>query len=206
MSDNGTANSSNGNFTPFDGVTAKIWAIAGGKGGTGKSVVTANLGIALSTLGNSVVVIDGDLGGANLHTCLNIRHPQFNLNDFLTNEKTHLRDILLDTPAKSLKLISGGSELVYTRSVCYVVHMERDTPTAPRRSVKKRTNVSVDAELLARAKDNGLSLSATLEEALRDRLRRIEQERWHEQNRESIKSYNRYVAEHGTFSDKLRSF
>ncbi|MCP4724044.1 MAG: MinD/ParA family protein [bacterium] len=122
MSDNGKENSSNGRYKPLDGVTAKIWAIAGGKGGTGKSVVTANLGIALSSMGNKVVVIDGDLGGANLHTCLSIRHPQFNLNDFLTNEKTHLRDILLDTPAKSLKLISGGSELV---GIANIQHMKK---------------------------------------------------------------------------------
>jgi len=102
----------NGNGTILNGGTANIWAVAGGKGGTGKSVISANLGIALANLGFKVVLIDGDLGGANLHTVLSIKHPQYNLNDFLTNEKTNLKDILLDTPARSLKLISGGSELV----------------------------------------------------------------------------------------------
>jgi len=101
-----------GNGVLSNGRTAKVWAIAGGKGGTGKSVVSANLGIGLAMLGKRVILIDGDLGGANLHTVLNIRHPQYNLNDFLTNEKTSLKDILLDTPARTLKLISGGSELV----------------------------------------------------------------------------------------------
>ncbi|MCJ7664955.1 MAG: P-loop NTPase, partial [Desulfobacterales bacterium] len=49
-----------------------IWAIAGGKGGIGKSFVTANLGIALCERGKKVIVVDADLGGANLHTLLGI--------------------------------------------------------------------------------------------------------------------------------------
>ncbi len=104
--------SDNGSSTVLNGVKANIWAIAGGKGGTGKSVITANLGIALASLGKKVILIDGDLGGANLHTCLNIRHPQANLNDFIVNDKKNLKDILLETPSEGLKLISGGSELV----------------------------------------------------------------------------------------------
>ncbi len=40
-----------------------IWAIAGGKGGIGKSFVTANLGIALCERGKKVIVVDADLGG-----------------------------------------------------------------------------------------------------------------------------------------------
>lgn len=108
---NGLINN-NDNGSINNGRVAKIWAIAGGKGGTGKSVMTASLGIALASVGKKVILIDCDLGGANLHTVLNIRHPQYNLNDFLTNEKTNLTDVLLDTPAKSMKLISGGSELL----------------------------------------------------------------------------------------------
>ncbi|MFC1561641.1 P-loop NTPase [candidate division KSB1 bacterium] len=109
--DNGFQNN-NGKDSVVGNNTATILAIAGGKGGTGKSVMSANLGISLANLGLRVILIDGDLGGANLHTVLNIKHPKYNLNDFLTNEKTHLKDILLDTPARTLKLISGGSELV----------------------------------------------------------------------------------------------
>lgn len=111
--------SNNGKNRLFDGLDAHIWAVAGGKGGTGKSVISANLGIGLSSAGKKVILIDGDLGGANLHTCLNIRYPQTNLNDFLTNEKSNLEDILLDTPSESLKLISGGSELVGIANVQY---------------------------------------------------------------------------------------
>lgn len=41
-----------------------IWPVAGGKGGTGKSTLTANLGLGLSLLGYKVILVDGDLGGA----------------------------------------------------------------------------------------------------------------------------------------------
>jgi flagellar biosynthesis protein FlhG len=103
----------------LNGVRAKIWAVAGGKGGTGKSVISANLGVGLASVGQQVILIDGDLGGANLHTCLNIRHPKTTLNDFLLNEKTDLKSILLDTPLKTLKLISGGSEFVGVANIEY---------------------------------------------------------------------------------------
>jgi flagellar biosynthesis protein FlhG len=44
-----------------------IWPVAGGKGGTGKSTLTANIGVGLSLLGYKVIIVDGDLGGADLH-------------------------------------------------------------------------------------------------------------------------------------------
>ncbi|MBA2406278.1 MAG: P-loop NTPase, partial [Bdellovibrionales bacterium] len=52
--------------------TKKIWAVGGGKGGVGKSLVSANVAICLALMGNKVVAVDLDLGGANLHTCLGL--------------------------------------------------------------------------------------------------------------------------------------
>ncbi len=95
-----------------DIVGKKIWAVAGGKGGTGKSVISANIGIALASLGHKVILIDADLGAPNLHTCLNIRRPSFTLNDFLNKNVPDLNSILLETPNENLKLISGGSEIL----------------------------------------------------------------------------------------------
>ena len=74
---------------------------------------------------------------------------------------------------------------------------------APR---KKPTNVSVDEALLTAAKAEGINLSQTLEEALTAKLRRLEQERWLEENREAIEHYNRRVAKYGVFSDGRRRF
>ena len=100
-------------------IDKSLWTVAGGKGGTGKSVLTANLGLGLSTLGYKTTLLDADLGGANLHTCLNIRRPSANLNDFLSKRVETLSDVLLETPNERLKLISGGSELIGIANLNY---------------------------------------------------------------------------------------
>ena len=50
----------------------RIWAVGGGKGGVGKSVITSNLAVAFARRGERCVVVDADLGGANLHTMLGV--------------------------------------------------------------------------------------------------------------------------------------
>ena len=90
----------------------KVWTMAGGKGGTGKTAMTANIGIALATMGYSIILVDADLGGANLHTILNIKRPNITLSDFINRRIDSLTEILLPTPSENLKLISGGSEMV----------------------------------------------------------------------------------------------
>jgi antitoxin CcdA len=71
---------------------------------------------------------------------------------------------------------------------------------------KKPTNVSVSGDLLAAARANKINLSQTLEEALREKLRKIEQQRWLEENREAIEEHNRFVQKYGVFSDGRRRF
>lgn len=88
----------------------KIWAIGGGKGGVGKSLVTSNLAICLSLLGMKVVIIDMDLGGANLHTCLGIPIPEKTLSDYFAKSQTKLTDLLTPTLLPNLKLISGAQD------------------------------------------------------------------------------------------------
>ena len=73
----------------------KIWAIGGGKGGVGKSLVTANLSICLSLMGYKVVAIDLDLGGANLHTCLGVPIPEKTLSDYLSKIRNLDADFVL---------------------------------------------------------------------------------------------------------------
>ena len=53
----------------------QIWSVGGGKGGIGKSLIAASLGWQLARMGQRVVVVDADLGGANLHTCLGLPAP-----------------------------------------------------------------------------------------------------------------------------------
>ncbi len=97
-------------FQPQDKPAPKrtVYAVGGGKGGVGKTVLTASLGIGLAALGNQVVIVDADLGGANLHTCMGILEPEFTFYHFYTLQKDTLADILLDTPVENLKLISGA--------------------------------------------------------------------------------------------------
>ena len=97
----------------------KVWTFAGGKGGTGKTAMTANIGIALATMGYRIILVDADLGGANLHTILNIKRPQFTLSDFINRRVESLNDILLETPSQNLMLISGGSEMVGLANLPY---------------------------------------------------------------------------------------
>lgn len=88
----------------------KIWAIGGGKGGVGKSLATANIGICLALMGYKVVAIDLDLGGANLHTCLGVPIPEKTLSDYLTKKVSSLADLQTATPLSNMTLISGAQD------------------------------------------------------------------------------------------------
>lgn len=90
--------------------TKKIWAIGGGKGGVGKSLVSANVAICLALMGHKVVAVDLDLGGANLHTCLGLPIPQTTLSDFVSKRVTNFEDLLVPTPITNLKIISGAQD------------------------------------------------------------------------------------------------
>lgn len=88
----------------------KVWAIGGGKGGVGKSLVTANVSICLALMGYRVVSIDLDLGGANLHTCLGVPIPEKTLSDYLSKKVRTLSELLTPTPIPNLSIISGAQD------------------------------------------------------------------------------------------------
>ncbi len=89
-----------------------IWTIGGGKGGSGKSFITTNIGICLSKLGVRVILIDADLGGANLHTFLGILPPAFSLSDFMKKRVSHLQEVLIPTGIPNLQLLTGAQDLL----------------------------------------------------------------------------------------------
>ncbi|MBE9527973.1 MAG: P-loop NTPase [Proteobacteria bacterium] len=89
-----------------------IWSVGGGKGGIGKSVTTANIGCALAMAGKKVVLVDADLGGANLHTYFGIKFPERGLEDFIKGRTDSLMDTSLPTPVEGLRLITGGGEFL----------------------------------------------------------------------------------------------
>jgi flagellar biosynthesis protein FlhG len=86
----------------------KIIAVGSGKGGVGKTVLSASLGIGLAAMGREVILVDADFGGANLHTCMGILEPKYTFLDYYTMNRETLEDIILDSPIENLKLISGA--------------------------------------------------------------------------------------------------
>jgi antitoxin CcdA len=79
-------------------------------------------------------------------------------------------------------------------------------PRPTRAHAKSATNVSIRRDLLEAARASKINLSATLEQALTEKLRQAQQLQWREENRESIAAYNEHVEKHGVFSDGSRSF
>ncbi len=89
-----------------------VWSVGGGKGGIGKSVVTANIGCALAGMGKKVVLVDADLGGANLHTYFGIKYPPAGLDDFLKGRIAELGQAMIETCQPNLRLICGAGEFL----------------------------------------------------------------------------------------------
>ncbi|WCD81134.1 type II toxin-antitoxin system CcdA family antitoxin [Pseudomonas sp. TUM22785] len=71
---------------------------------------------------------------------------------------------------------------------------------------KKAANLSINSDLLSKARSLDINLSSTLEQALVEALKTRQREVWLEENREAIAAYNQHVEEHGVFSDGLRRF
>jgi len=86
---------------------AKIWAVGGGKGGTGKTFVLCQLAICLASSGKRVVVIDADFGGANAHFFFGSRNSKQNLMDFFEHRES-LDNLIQETRIKNLGLIVGN--------------------------------------------------------------------------------------------------
>lgn len=90
----------------------RILAIGGGKGGVGKSAITVNLAVAMARKGKRCVLVDADLGGANLHTLVGLPSPRTSLADLFTRDVKSLQEILLPTGIPRLELISGARSLL----------------------------------------------------------------------------------------------
>ncbi|MDJ0780613.1 MAG: P-loop NTPase [Desulfosarcinaceae bacterium] len=90
---------------------AHIIAIGGAKGGIGKSLLAANLGVYLAANGNRTVLVDLDLGGANLHLFLGIWSLERKIDDFLEKRFAHLEELLLPTKYGPLLIGGGGGAL-----------------------------------------------------------------------------------------------
>jgi len=71
---------------------------------------------------------------------------------------------------------------------------------------KRATNLSINADLLSKAREQDINLSATLEQALIEALQKRQRDQWVAENQAAFAAYNQHVEKHGVFSNKLRSF
>ena len=86
---------------------SRIYPIGSGKGGSGKSFINANLGTLLARQGKSVVLVDLDLGGSNLHTFFGLKNPKAGLNEFLKKTFKNLDQVVAPTIIPNLFMISS---------------------------------------------------------------------------------------------------
>lgn len=84
----------------------RVLAVTGGKGGVGKTNISVNLGVALSEAGRRVMLLDADLGLANVDVVLGL-HPKYDLSHVLRGERD-LEEVIVEGPA-GLRLVPGAS-------------------------------------------------------------------------------------------------
>src|SRR5476649_865634 len=90
----------------------RVVAVAGGKGGVGKSIVSVNLAVAMTRLGADVVLLDADLGAPNVHTLFGHLSPGRTLADYLEDRVSDLAEVAIPSGVPKLRLICGGPSVL----------------------------------------------------------------------------------------------
>ena len=109
----------------------KILPIASGKGGVGKSVLVANLGISLASFGQRTVLVDLDLGGSNLHTYLGMKNRNLGIGNFVSDKSVSFQDIRVRSPYPNLDfvpgdvLVTGTANLSHAQKRSVISNIER---------------------------------------------------------------------------------
>ncbi|MFP4534120.1 MAG: P-loop NTPase [Spirochaetaceae bacterium] len=98
---------------------AHIIPFASGKGGVGKTLTVANLGVALAQAGKTTILVDLDLGGSNLHTCLGVRNRHSGLGNFIYKQEESMESLVVQTDVPRLYLIPGDALLPGTANLPY---------------------------------------------------------------------------------------
>ncbi len=96
-----------------------IIPIASGKGGVGKTLLAANLSIALAQAGKTVIVIDLDLGGSNLHTILGIRNRNHGVGHLINGLADNLEQLVVPTDQERLFFVPGDGLFAGTANLPY---------------------------------------------------------------------------------------
>lgn len=96
-----------------------IIPIASGKGGVGKTILSANLGVSLANAGKTVVLIDLDLGGSNLHTCLGVKNRHPGVGNYIFQRDSIFESLILPMEQPRMFFIPGDSLLPGTANLPY---------------------------------------------------------------------------------------
>jgi len=92
---------------PHPRTAPKVVAIASGKGGVGKTALTASMAIELGSMGKKVVVVDADFGGPDLHEWMGVSRPPITLNALFSHRLISMNDLLVNTSYENIKIICG---------------------------------------------------------------------------------------------------
>lgn len=95
---------------PLPAMPPAMIAVGGGKGGVGKSLLSANLAARLAASGLKILAVDLDVGGANLHTYFGVTPSSGTLADAIVLNRKTLREIITPTGVPGLSIIAGGRE------------------------------------------------------------------------------------------------
>lgn len=99
---------------------AKIIAIASGKGGVGKSMIATNVALLFARQGRQVVLVDLDIGGANLHILFGVLNPSATLTDFIERKVDSLESLAQPISwGSGLRLIPGTGNTLATANLLY---------------------------------------------------------------------------------------
>jgi flagellar biosynthesis protein FlhG len=88
----------------------RLVALASGKGGVGKTLTAANVGIFLATLGKRVILVDAALGSAAIHTFVGIDRPSRSLRELWSQGGVELAELVTPTPVPGLSLVTSELE------------------------------------------------------------------------------------------------
>jgi flagellar biosynthesis protein FlhG len=95
----------------------RVIPVASGKGGVGKSLISANLGVAFAQAGQRVVLADLDLGASNLHLVLGHQSPKNGIGVWLNDTKSDFNRVIADTDVRGLRFIPGDTEIPGTANL-----------------------------------------------------------------------------------------
>ncbi len=96
------------------------YPIGGGKGGSGKSFITASLGVSFAKQNKRVLLIDLDLGGSNLHSFLGLKNTEIGLNEFLNKRFDDLEHAIVSTSVPNLFMISSANCSMESANLFYL--------------------------------------------------------------------------------------